>query len=272
MAWFVQLNGKVFGPLNNSQMVQLASAGKIATTTDVSQQRDGPWVPATRIKGLFDQGNAKASPTGDSVAQPQSLASTNSAPGTELPATDTSPSSPPIQTNPVHPPPHASGSGSRSTPETVGAESQLLLQSLESFQAAVAQAAMRQWVTLVAAAAAVFVAAITIAGLVLALRYDHQGLHDDMASVRQEIQDQVVAIRKEIHEQSELFRNQVAKGVDEVAMPLWEYRIESPSDVILKQRLDEYGREGWEVVEARRASDALRNFSYELIMKRRARR
>ena len=48
----------------------------------------------------------------------------------------------------------------------------------------------------------------------------------------------------------------------------WEYQIISPSDLRLTDELDRAGREGWEVISARRAmsgSDA----AYELILKRR---
>jgi hypothetical protein len=55
MAWFVQLNGKIFGPLQDDQLRQLASARKIARETEVSQQRGGPWVAAARIRGLFPE-------------------------------------------------------------------------------------------------------------------------------------------------------------------------------------------------------------------------
>jgi hypothetical protein len=55
MAWFVQLNGKIFGPLHDEQLRQLASAGKIFRDTEVSQQREGPWVAASRIRNLFPE-------------------------------------------------------------------------------------------------------------------------------------------------------------------------------------------------------------------------
>jgi len=55
MAWFVQLNGKIFGPLQDDQLKQLASARKISRETEVSQQREGPWVTASRIRGLFPE-------------------------------------------------------------------------------------------------------------------------------------------------------------------------------------------------------------------------
>ena len=62
MAWFVQLNGKIFGPLQDDQLRQLASAGKIFRDTEVSQQREGPWVAASRIKNLFPEPAPTAPP------------------------------------------------------------------------------------------------------------------------------------------------------------------------------------------------------------------
>ena len=58
MAWFVQLNGKVFGPLGDDQLRQLVAAGKIAKETEISQDRAGPWSQASRIRGLFQEPSA----------------------------------------------------------------------------------------------------------------------------------------------------------------------------------------------------------------------
>ncbi|WP_043582595.1 DUF4177 domain-containing protein [Geminisphaera colitermitum] len=48
----------------------------------------------------------------------------------------------------------------------------------------------------------------------------------------------------------------------------WEYRIESPSDYRFSAAMNEYGKEGWELVSARRASSE-GSLSYECIFKRR---
>ena len=47
----------------------------------------------------------------------------------------------------------------------------------------------------------------------------------------------------------------------------WEYRIESPSDYTFEEAMKEYGRDGWELVAARRASSG-GIMSYEMIFKR----
>jgi hypothetical protein len=53
--------------------------------------------------------------------------------------------------------------------------------------------------------------------------------------------------------------------------PQWEYMIATPDDAAFAERMDGLGRNGWEVVAARRASDGLPGspkFGYEIILKR----
>jgi len=52
--WFVRGGGKVYGPLNSSKLKQLVADGKIDQTTKVAQNQNGPWVPAGKVKGLFE--------------------------------------------------------------------------------------------------------------------------------------------------------------------------------------------------------------------------
>jgi membrane protein YdbS with pleckstrin-like domain len=51
--WYVRAGGKVHGPLDSRKLKQLASAGRINGTTEVSQVASGPFVPAANVKGLF---------------------------------------------------------------------------------------------------------------------------------------------------------------------------------------------------------------------------
>lgn len=60
--WFVQHGGKQYGPLPAAKLKQLAADGKISPTTSVRLGTDGAWVPASRVKGLFDS-MAPASPS-----------------------------------------------------------------------------------------------------------------------------------------------------------------------------------------------------------------
>lgn len=49
----------------------------------------------------------------------------------------------------------------------------------------------------------------------------------------------------------------------------WEYTIESVPDLTFSQTMDALGKQGWELVFARRAQDSLSDkFSYECIFKR----
>lgn len=64
---------------------------------------------------------------------------------------------------------------------------------------------------------------------------------------------------------------QIARGAF-TARQQWEYTIESPSDLQLAERLLALGREGWEIVSARRATGMTATgsteASYEMILKR----
>ena len=50
----------------------------------------------------------------------------------------------------------------------------------------------------------------------------------------------------------------------------WEYKIEAPEDVLFEIKVNELGREGWELVSARRATGSGYgdSASYEMIFKR----
>lgn len=50
--WFVRINGQVHGPLDPQQLIQLAADGKIDATTGVAQNKNGPWYPASKVRGL----------------------------------------------------------------------------------------------------------------------------------------------------------------------------------------------------------------------------
>jgi hypothetical protein len=56
MAWYAQSEGQVFGPYDDAQVKNFASEGRIRPDTQVAQSQEGPWVPASRVKGLFAGG------------------------------------------------------------------------------------------------------------------------------------------------------------------------------------------------------------------------
>lgn len=57
--WYVQLNGKIIGPLNDSNIAQLAVNKRIDPHTYIKLNEDGDWIQARRIKGLFEKSNAQ---------------------------------------------------------------------------------------------------------------------------------------------------------------------------------------------------------------------
>lgn len=61
--WFFRVMGTEFGPLSVSELVQQAADGKITPETEV-RKGDAPWVPASKVAGLFDRAaQAKATAT-----------------------------------------------------------------------------------------------------------------------------------------------------------------------------------------------------------------
>ena len=49
----------------------------------------------------------------------------------------------------------------------------------------------------------------------------------------------------------------------------WEYRLEAPSDVLFEETMKDLGNEGWELVNARRATSKYKSgASYEMIFKK----
>jgi hypothetical protein len=51
--WFVNHEGKTYGPLSSKELKQLADSGKINFDTPVSLAEDGRWTRAKNVKGIF---------------------------------------------------------------------------------------------------------------------------------------------------------------------------------------------------------------------------
>src|SRR5947209_15766397 len=61
--WYFRVMGTEFGPVSPPELVQQAADGKITPETEV-RKGDAPWVPASKVAGLFDRAaQAKASAT-----------------------------------------------------------------------------------------------------------------------------------------------------------------------------------------------------------------
>jgi len=55
---------------------------------------------------------------------------------------------------------------------------------------------------------------------------------------------------------------------NDLILKQWEYKIESPSDSLVLESLDNWGEDGWELVFARRATSSYSDPSYEMIFRR----
>jgi len=56
--WFVHQNEKVHGPFDAATLKQFAASNKIGASTLIAQSADGPWHPASKVKGLFSDSPA----------------------------------------------------------------------------------------------------------------------------------------------------------------------------------------------------------------------
>jgi membrane protein YdbS with pleckstrin-like domain len=91
--WFVKVGDKVHGPLESTKLKQLASAGKINGTTEVSQKASGPFVAAANVKGLFPSATQSTSPKDSTpsaapVRAPAPVSSGLSKPESKAPISD----------------------------------------------------------------------------------------------------------------------------------------------------------------------------------------
>ena len=50
--WFIRKNGKTYGPISTAKLKATSQSGKLTTEDKVSNSKDGPWHPVTKIKGL----------------------------------------------------------------------------------------------------------------------------------------------------------------------------------------------------------------------------
>jgi TM2 domain-containing membrane protein YozV len=51
--WFVEIRGKALGPIESTQLKQLATNGTIDENTKVRRQGEGGWMLASKVNGLF---------------------------------------------------------------------------------------------------------------------------------------------------------------------------------------------------------------------------
>lgn len=65
-SWYVRSASKAHGPFSSTQLRKLATDGKILQETPVRLGEEGKWVPARKVKGLFEPAEVKErAPSGD---------------------------------------------------------------------------------------------------------------------------------------------------------------------------------------------------------------
>ncbi len=52
--WYTKIAEQVVGPLSPDQLKALADGGRLTPNDPIAKSKDGPWVPASRVKGLFE--------------------------------------------------------------------------------------------------------------------------------------------------------------------------------------------------------------------------
>lgn len=72
--WFCQLMGSELGPYSSMQLIDMARTHRITPEDLIRKGKIGEWVPAYRVRGLFEAASQPA-PTGDGV-QVEAIAAT----------------------------------------------------------------------------------------------------------------------------------------------------------------------------------------------------
>jgi hypothetical protein len=70
--WFIVVDGKAVGPLDDSRLKTLVGEGRITPETLISRAGMQQWVPAQKIKGLFNAAQPATTPPQAAQSQPPS--------------------------------------------------------------------------------------------------------------------------------------------------------------------------------------------------------
>jgi len=57
--FYYRADGQVFGPMSGDELRQWALEGRVVPDTEVRLGEEGNWVPASRVKGLFEEGGGE---------------------------------------------------------------------------------------------------------------------------------------------------------------------------------------------------------------------
>lgn len=68
--WYYKIGEQVVGPMSADQLRALATGGRLAPSDPVANAKEGPWVAASRVKGLFASASVEEEPNASEAAQP----------------------------------------------------------------------------------------------------------------------------------------------------------------------------------------------------------
>ena len=60
--WFCQIAGTELGPLSSQQVKAMVAKGRLLPDDVIRRGTEGPWIPASRVKGLFPQQQGQSAP------------------------------------------------------------------------------------------------------------------------------------------------------------------------------------------------------------------
>lgn len=67
IGWYCEIDGEEHGPLSADQLKTMAQIGQLTRDSLVRKGADGPWVPARRVRSLFDESEIPLAPLADAV-------------------------------------------------------------------------------------------------------------------------------------------------------------------------------------------------------------
>lgn len=91
--WFVRQNDTVHGPFDAATLRRFAASSKIGLNTPIARSADGPWHPASKVKGLFPSPSAQQAFTAPPPPMNVQGATPLAAPPTSPPPTPSVPAS-----------------------------------------------------------------------------------------------------------------------------------------------------------------------------------
>jgi len=95
MSWYVQLMGETLGPYSGPELRKMAEGKHIDFDTPVARSKDGPWMTAQRIAGLFGPAESVPFQSAPSGRDPAGRDTTRESPAADQHAAHRSAEEPP---------------------------------------------------------------------------------------------------------------------------------------------------------------------------------